>query len=219
MCGRTADLAWLAQRGILTVGVELVREPLQKWAAEYGGVEPVAEVPAAGASPGTPPAITVYRALRYPTLFLVHGDVMAVDRERVLPGLSFDVVWDRGGLTSIPSADGRATYMAHLRTLARPATGALLLEFLTCNLDGSVVPGNVSLPEVHAALQRGGWQTHATALPAGSLEEAEEGGEGAPWTGEGRVVREADVRGAYPSFNPPGLAWLREVVVVAGVGR
>ena len=99
-------------------------------------------------------------------------------------GGGFDAVWDRGGLTSMGAPAERAAYAARLAQLMNPG-GRLLLEMLCTNIE---MGGAVDAGEAVACLR-----------------------------GAGLAVRELaqrDVRGEYPDFSPPGLAYLREVVLL-----
>ena len=100
----------------------------------------------------------------------------------------FDAVWDRGGLTSMGTPAERAAYCARVAQLMSPG-GRLLLEMLCTNIE---MDGAVEADEAVACLR-----------------------------GAGLAVRELsqrDVRGEYPEFKPPGLRYLREVVLLGEKG-
>ena len=99
-------------------------------------------------------------------------------------GGGFEAVWDRGGLTSMGAPAERAAYAARVAQLMKPG-GRLLLEMLCTNIE---MEGAVDAGEAVACLR-----------------------------GAGLAVRELaqrDVRGEYPDFRPPGLSYLREVVLL-----
>jgi hypothetical protein len=121
LCGRSSDLVWLAHRNYFVIGVDAVPDPLRQWAAENGGVEPLAETD----------AFSSYRSLRYPNLQLLHGDIFDLNEQSL--GMRFDAIWDRAALTSIQPGD-RLAYLTLLRQLMHN-DGRLIMEFLTCNLD------------------------------------------------------------------------------------
>jgi len=111
LCGRTHDLAWLAsrcaagerggERGGVVVGVEAAGEALRLWGSDHGGLDLVAE---------EGDDLTVYRALRWPNLYLVHSDIFAVTTA-TFGGVGFDMVWDRGGASVM--ATTRRRQFAH----------------------------------------------------------------------------------------------------------
>lgn len=192
LCGRTPDLAWLAEGygpAVHVVGLDAVGEPLRRFAAELGGgLVPLAELRGVddartNASGSSGPVVASYRTQRYENLTLVHGDVFAVDPGTL--GFHADAIWDRGGVTSMPP-DERQRYVTHLAGLLAPG-GRMLVEFLSCNLD---LDGAASAGELAQLLAIAG-------------------------LGGARTLRAVDVRGAYPSFRPPGLSSLDEVVIVA----
>jgi thiopurine S-methyltransferase len=121
LCGRSADLQWLAKRSYKVVGIDAIAEPLRQWAFENGGLEPVVETD----------VMSSYRSLWYPNLSLLHGNIFDL-RPEALGSVLFDAVWDRGGITSLARAD-RVQYANLLSSVMQPS-GKLLLEFLSCNL-------------------------------------------------------------------------------------
>ena len=192
LCGRTPDLAYLAELGsehVHVVGLDAISEPLRLFATEFGnGLAPVAELDTrteSSAAKGlSGPTVSSYRTERYPNLTLVHGDIFAVDAGML--GISFHAVWDRGGLTSIEPGQARAAYVSRLHGMMAPR-GRLLLEFLSCNLP---LEGAGSVPEMTRLLRDAGFE-------------------------DIRLLRQDDVRQAYPGFSPPGLTSLDEVLMVA----
>jgi len=99
-------------------------------------------------------------------------------------GGGFHAVWDRGGLTSVGGAAERAAYAARVAQLMEPG-GRLLLELLDTNIE---MEGAVDAGEAAACLAGAGLRV--------------------------RELARRDVRGEYPDFRPPGLAYLREVVLL-----
>jgi hypothetical protein len=187
LCGRSADLTYLAQQPQTTVvGLDAIPEALQQWGDDFGGIRPLHAAA----------KVSTFASVEYPTLRLICADIFEFPA-KALEG-SFDLVWDRGGLTSI--AEGRRLeYVRILRSALRargggagandsaPPAGELLLEFLSCNLplDGSL--------ERQATIEL------IRAAGCGSCE----------------VRKDADVRADFPSFTPEGLQYLREVVLLA----
>jgi hypothetical protein len=100
-------------------------------------------------------------------------------------GGPFEAAWDRGGLTAMGGAGERAAYAARLASLLAPG-GRLLLEMLDTNI---AMEGACAAEAARDALG-----------------------------GAGLAVRQLeahDVRADYPNFNPPGLKYLREVLLFA----
>lgn len=197
LCGRTSDLAYLEARQSSVWGVDLVEDALAQFAESHGGLASCSETPHLG--------FKLYRCHDLPRLTLVHGDFLkltsahfsaaGLDSDRTLSGGPFDGIWDRGGLTSMPPAL-RAPYARHLHDLLRPG-GRLLLEILSTNVDPSLSEGAISGLLADAFLKR-----DASGESSGSV----------------KLLRRADVRAAYPEFNPPGLTSLDEVVLLAVKG-
>jgi hypothetical protein len=210
LCGRSADLAYLAELSppesgaaadaawpqVHVVGLDAVAAPLRQLASEFGnGLVPLAELtaatPSSAAAGASGPVVASYRTERYPHLTLIHGDFFALSPEMLGGGGAngggvFHGVWDRGGLTSIPP-ELRAGYLGRLHSLLAPG-GRLLLEALACNLPLEGAVGSAG--EVARLLGGAGFTRVET-------------------------LRVDDVREAYPQFSPPGLTALDEVVLVA----
>ena len=197
LCGRTPDLAWLAEVGVSgpggeaapllhIVGVDAIAEPLRRFASEAGnGLIPLAEVDPAAADAGKQPPLASYSTARYRNLTLLHADMLDA---RVCPatlGAPADAVWDRGGLTAI-APEQRAAYAAQLHALMAPGA-RLLLELLACNLP---LEGACSAEDAQAVLAGAGFCKL-------------------------RILLTRDVRAEYPNFTPPGLTQLEEVVILA----
>lgn len=177
LCGRSVDMAFLAESGAEVIGVDIAREALRRFAVEQaGGADPLWEGQ----------ALAAFRCRRLPSVTLLAGDVFAAGPREV--GGLVDAVWDRAALTSIPSPD-RTRYAAHLASLLAPRTGRVLVELLSCNLP---LEGAMAASDAEAVLTAAGLAV--------------------------TCLRDADVRGAYPHFAPPGLTELREVVLLARKG-
>jgi len=118
LCGKSADLAYLAARGHDVVGVEFVEEAARAFFAERALVPEEIRV---GAAP----------ALRHQGLTIVVGDFFALDRGSVG---AFDAIYDRAALVAIEPAR-RRTYIEQLRALAAPDS-RLLLVTMDHDLEG-----------------------------------------------------------------------------------
>lgn len=121
LCGKTLDLAWLADRGHEVVGVEL---------------SPIA-ARAVFSAQGVTPEVTEEGPLvryRHGSLTVLCGDVFEVRPDHVGP---IDRVWDRAALIALPTAL-RARYAPRIRALTQP--GALVLqttiEYPPCDKEG-----------------------------------------------------------------------------------
>lgn len=205
LCGRSLDLNYLAEQTNSNVfGLDLIPAAITQWGQENGGLRPLHATP----------KVSTYASMLYPNLRLIVADIFQFPAA-ALAG-TFDLVWDRGGLTSIPD-ELRLRYLTIMRSMLRPtptqSTAAasaaagraassggagsaaaaspvpsvLALEFLSCNL---ALDGSLSLPLVQSLLKAAGFGSVAS-------------------------VKDEDVRASYPSFSPPGLEYLREVVVEA----
>lgn len=130
LCGKSADLEWLAVQGHEVVGVELSELAAQAFFSERG-IEPVRSehTPFVGYSHG---AITIWV-----------GDFFAATSE--LTG-HCDGVYDRAALIALPEAL-RARYVAHLPSLLAPKARMLLVT-LDYDAEGGP-PFSVSPREVN----------------------------------------------------------------------
>jgi thiopurine S-methyltransferase len=110
LCGRTPDLAWLAERHREVVGVEFVAEAVEQYAREHD-LAPAAPVG----------SLTAYRG---GPLTLLLGDFFAVPADAG----PFDAIWDRAALVALDAAT-RPRYVAACRALLRPGAPVLLSTF------------------------------------------------------------------------------------------
>lgn len=100
LCGKSADLAFLAAQGHAVVGVELVEDAVRAFFAEHG-LTPT--VTARG-------ALTEYAC---GAITLLAGDVFATTPALLGP---IDALYDRAALIALPE-ELRVRYVAHLRAL------------------------------------------------------------------------------------------------------
>jgi thiopurine S-methyltransferase len=130
LCGKSHDLAWLADQGHTAVGVELSEVAVRAFFEEQ---ERPFEVESAG-------ALLVFRS---DGLELWCGDVFDTTRDLLGP---VDRVWDRAALVALPPPT-RGRYAVHIRQLA---PGGVLLQN-AFEYDQSVMSGppfSVPLDEV-----------------------------------------------------------------------
>ena len=113
LCGKTLDLAYLAEQGHTVVGVELVPQAIEAWIAEGGH--------------------TVTRTTRYGHPAVVAGpitllcaDIFTLDPAALGP---FTHIWDRAARIALPPPL-RPAYTALLRALLAPG-GRILQQILT----------------------------------------------------------------------------------------
>ena len=132
LCGKTRDLAWLAEQGHEVVGVELVPAAVEAFFDEQDLTPERDEIH------GLP-------VMRHGRLSVIMDDVFNVTVGKMG---SFDRIWDRAALAALPPTV-RPRYTAHLGRLARE--GALLLQnFLEYDdevMDGP--PFSVTEQELH----------------------------------------------------------------------
>lgn len=129
-CGKSVDMAWLAERELAVTGVELSRKAIEAFFAEQGLAY---RVESGG-------AFEVYRASDRP-ITLYGGDFFDVR------GGPFDALFDRGALVALPPAD-RPRYVQRLQSLLKPDAFRLVvtLEYDQSRVEGppfSVLPGEV----------------------------------------------------------------------------
>lgn len=111
LCGKTLDLAWLAEQGHRVTGVELSGLACGAWAEQHG----------------LTPEVVVdgrFTAWTAGPITLLQGDVFDLGPERG----PFDAVYDRAATVALPP-ELRARYAAHLATLVAPGAPMLLLTF------------------------------------------------------------------------------------------
>lgn len=111
LCGKTADLAFLAGAGHEVVGVELVEDAVRQFFAEHDATPEIAKRD--GFVIYTAGAITV-----------LAGDVFATSV--ALVG-AIDGIYDRAALVALPP-DVRPRYVDHLRAIAPAAQRELLVS-------------------------------------------------------------------------------------------
>lgn len=129
-CGKSVDMAWLAERGLAVTGVELSPKAIAAFFAEQ-------ELACLAETCG---AFEVYRANDRP-ITVYGGDFFEF---RAGP---FDALFDRGALVALPPGD-RPRYVRRLRSLLKPDAFQLLvtLEYDQSRVDGppfAVLPGEV----------------------------------------------------------------------------
>lgn len=223
LCGASVDLAYLAERQGAVWGVDVAGVALQEFADSHGGGI-VRSSPLGDTASG----MKALGVRDFPNLTLLHGDFLALrprDFRTLGPGRAavsqpacdihgpFDAIWDRGGLTSIPTSL-RPAYATLLHKLLRPG-GRLLLEFLSTNVDPELGERTVSglLADAFPCAQPGpALVATSTQIGTGS---GSGGSDAQSSAAPVQILRCADVRSDFPDFNPPGLAYLNEVVLLA----
>ncbi|GIZ11853.1 thiopurine S-methyltransferase [Pseudomonas sp. NCCP-436] len=113
LCGKSLDLAWLAEQGHRVIGVELAERAVQDFFAERD-VQP--EVSQQG-------AFKVYQAGE---LQILCGDFFALGHEHVANCQAF---YDRAALIALPP-EMRERYVAHLQTILPQACQGLLVTLV-----------------------------------------------------------------------------------------
>jgi thiopurine S-methyltransferase len=111
LCGKTADMAFLASRGHAVVGVELVEDAVRQFFAEHSA-EP--SITRQG-------DLAIYSA---GAITIIAGDLFAMSQAVVG---TIDGIYDRAALVALP-ADLRRRYTKQLRTLAPGARRELLVS-------------------------------------------------------------------------------------------
>ena len=129
-CGKSVDMAWLAECGLAVTGIELSLKAIEAFFAEQG-LAYRAE---------SEEGFAVYRATDRP-ITVYGGDFFG------FRGGPFDAVFDRGALVALPPGD-RPRYVQLLRGLLKPGAFQLLvtLEYEQSRVDGppfAVLPGEV----------------------------------------------------------------------------
>jgi len=132
LCGKSRDLAFLAENGADPVGVELVQAAAEAFFDEQGVT---AQVTRDGPH-------ARYEAL---DVQIVVGDFFEMTPAELG---TFDGIWDRAALIALPP-ELRVRYAQHLSTLVEPGARLLLVTMV---FDGPPIgpPHSVSDDEVHA---------------------------------------------------------------------
>lgn len=120
LCGKSADLVWLARRGHEVVGVELAEKAIHEFFAANDLAYQVQH--------GDP--LDCYAADALP-ISIYCGDYFKLD------GQTFDGLYDRGALVAIPPSL-RPAYIEHTRKLLNPDAVRLIV---TLEYDQAIVPG------------------------------------------------------------------------------
>lgn len=139
LCGKSLDLAWLAEQGHAVIGVELAERAVQDFFAERD-VQP--QISQRGA----------YKVYAAGNLQILCGDFFALTGEDVAGCQAF---YDRAALIALP-AEMRERYAAHLQAILPAACQGLLVTLVydQQRMDGP--PFSVEDAEAER-LFRGGW--------------------------------------------------------------
>jgi thiopurine S-methyltransferase len=113
LCGKSLDLAWLAQQGHRVIGVELAERAVQDFFTERD-VQP--QISQQG-------AFKVYEADR---LRILCGDFFALSRDDVADCQAF---YDRAALIALPP-EMRERYVAHMQAVLPAASQGLLVTLV-----------------------------------------------------------------------------------------
>lgn len=113
LCGKSLDLAWLAEQGHSVIGVELAERAVQDFFSERG-VQP--QVSQRG-------AFKVYQA---GTLRILCGDFFALSRDDIGECQAF---YDRAALIALPP-QMRERYVAHVQAILPDACQGLLVTLV-----------------------------------------------------------------------------------------
>lgn len=142
LCGKSLDLAWLAEQGHTVIGVELAERAVEDFFAERD-VQP--QVSQQG-------AFKIYQAGK---LSILCGDFFALSRDDVAECQAF---YDRAALIALPP-EMRERYAAHLQAILPPACQGLLVTLVydQQRMDGP--PFSVEDAEVEQCFTPG-WVPH-----------------------------------------------------------
>lgn len=110
LCGKTDDLAWLAERGHSVVGIELVEDAVRAFFEEHRVTPTVRQ--RGSHIEYTAGEITVFA-----------GDLLAASANLIGP---IDAVYDRAALVAMPP-ELRPRYAAHVRSLVGPGSPGLVV--------------------------------------------------------------------------------------------
>ena len=120
-CGKSRDLAWLAEQGARVVGIELSNLAVESFFAE-SGLEVEVE------------HRHDHDLWRTSSIEILRGDLFAMTPDIVGP---VDGVFDRGALVAMPDDGLRDRYSERLRALTGPATTLLVtLDYPSGEMDG-----------------------------------------------------------------------------------
>jgi thiopurine S-methyltransferase len=111
LCGKSLDLAWLAERSELVSGVEFVERAARDYFAERG-VQPTVE-------PGPP------LTLRHERTSIVVSDFFTLEQQDVG---EVNLAYDRAALVAV-APERRPEYLTRLWHLLGPQAGVLLISF------------------------------------------------------------------------------------------
>lgn len=135
LCGKSLDMAWLAEQGFIVLGVELSERAVEDFFAEQGLT---ADVSVQG-------GFTVYRA---GALEIRCGDFFALKQNDIA---DCQALYDRAALIALPM-DMRQRYVEHLTNILAPSCQGLLvtLDYAQEQMPGP--PFAVSDAEVRQSL-------------------------------------------------------------------
>ncbi len=136
LCGKSHDLAWLAEQGHAVVGAELSQQAAE---AFFEAHEMVPAVTQSGA----------LRRFRSGQIEILAGDFFDLTEQDLGP---VDAVFDRAALVALP-AEIRPTYTARLRVLTGTAS-QLLVSFDYDQSQMKGPPFSVPVSEIHAHYDR-----------------------------------------------------------------
>jgi thiopurine S-methyltransferase len=135
LCGKSLDMAWLAEQGFAVLGVELSERAAEDFFAEQGLT---AEVSFQGE----------YKLYRAGALEIRCGDFFALDQNDVA---DCQALYDRAALIALP-ADMRQRYVEHLANILAPSCQGLLVTLDYEQEQMSGPPFAVSDAEVRQSL-------------------------------------------------------------------
>ncbi|RUS75322.1 hypothetical protein EGW08_016911 [Elysia chlorotica] len=116
LCGKSVDMKWFADKGIETVGLDVIRLPLEKFFTEHGMDWEEEDAPALGAQS------KLFSSKTHP-IKLYCADIVNYSPE--IDG-QFDAVWDRGSISAVNRED-LDKYVNLMKNLVRTG-GRILME-------------------------------------------------------------------------------------------
>lgn len=137
LCGKSLDLAWLAERGHDVVGVELAEDAVLALHEEQG------------LSPDEIIEGEAHRCYVSGRVRVFVGDFFALSPAVIPP---FDAVWDRAAMIALPESV-RPAYAAHLRGFLAPEARVLLSTLVYDQARMNGPPFSVSADEVRGAYE------------------------------------------------------------------